>query len=138
MAVTITKYTHAHKILCGAGDWTANTIKLALVADTYTPSAAHTIWGDVSANEVATGSGYTTGGATMTCTKTDALLDAADVTFTALTKTFKYGVIYIVGTVETLTNPVLFYILFDDTPANVTIPGVDFVVVWNASGVATL
>lgn len=138
MAITITKYSHTHKILCGAGSWTDNTIKLALVTSGYTFSAAHTIWGDVSANEVATGDGYTTGGLTLTTSKTNAALDATDLTFSVLTKTFRGAVIYISGTVETLVNPVLFYILFDDTPGDIVIQGNDFVISWNASGIATL
>lgn len=138
MAVTATKYTHAHKILANQGDWNSNTIKLALVTSSYTFSAAHTLWADASANEVATGNGYTTGGATMTCTASDTGLDSVDVTWTSLTKTFRGAVMYIEGTIETLTNPVLEYILFDDTPADTVVTGTDFVVIWDASGVFTL
>jgi hypothetical protein len=138
MATTLTKYTHAHKILCGEGDWTGDTIKLALVTSGYTFSAAHTVWADASGSEVADGNGYATGGATVSASKTNAALGAGNTTFTALNKTFRAGVIYISGTVESLTDPVLFYLLFDDTPADITISGIDFVVAWNASGVATL
>jgi hypothetical protein len=138
MAVTVTKYTHAHKILTNQGDWNSNTIKLALVTSSYTFSAAHTIWGDVSSYEVATGDGYTTGGATVTCTASNTALSSSNVTWTTLTKTFRGAVLYIEGTIESLTNPVLAYILFDDTPADTTVTGVDFPVIWNASGVFTL
>lgn len=138
MAVTATKYTHAHKILTNQGDWNSNTIKMALVTSSYTFNAAHTIWADASTYEVTTGDGYTTGGATLTCTASNTSLDAVDVTWTALTKTFRGAVIYIEGTIETLTNPVLTYILFDDTPADTVVTGTDFVVIWNASGVFTL
>ena len=138
MATALTKYTHTHKILCGEGDWTGDTIKLALVTSGYTFSAAHTVWADASASEVADGNGYTTGGATVSASKTNTALGAGNTTFTALDKTFRGGVVYISGTVESLTNPVLFYLLFDDTPADITIGGIDFVVAWNAAGVATL
>lgn len=145
MAVTITKYTHAHKILVAAGDWGTTTAKLALLTSGYTFSAAHTAFDngaddatDPSFNEVTTGDGYTTGGATLTCTISDTAIDANDVTWTALTKTFRQGVIYFDDTVEGVAKPLLFRVLFDDTPADITIPGIDFVVVWNASGIATL
>ena len=124
--------------MCGAGSWTDNTIKLALVTSSYSFSAAHTLWGDASASEVATGDGYTTGGLTLTTSKSDTALDAVDLTFSALTKTFRGAVVYISGTVESLVNPVLFYILFDDTPGDIVIQGNDFIISWNASGIATL
>lgn len=137
MAVTFTKYTHAHKILCGDGDWTDSTIKLALVTSSYSFSAAHTVWADASANEVASGDGYTTGGETLgSTTKSDTVLDAADVTWSTLTKTFRGAVLYISGTVESLTNPVLAYISFDS--ADVGVVNKDFTVMWSASGIFTL
>lgn len=139
MAVTATKYTHAHKILTNQGDWNSNTVKIALVTSSYTFSAAHTIWADASAAELATGDGYTTGGATITCTASDTGLDASDVTWTfTATKTFRGAVVYISGTIETLVNPVLEYILFDDTPADTVVASTAFDVIWNASGVFTL
>lgn len=138
MAVTFTKYTHTHKILTNQGDWNSNTIKLALVTSSYIFSATHTQWSDASTYEVSNGNGYTTGGATMTCSSDNIMLDATDVTFTALTKTFRGAVMYIEGTIETITNPVLAYILFDDTPNDIVMSGTDFVAIWNASGVFTL
>jgi hypothetical protein len=138
MAVTFTKYTHTHKILTNQGDWNSNTIKLALVLDTYVFSAGHTVWADASSYEVATGNGYTTGGATVTCTASNTALSSSNVTWTTLTKTFRGAVLYINGTIESLTNPVLAYILFNDTPEDTVVTGVDFPVIWNASGVFTL
>jgi hypothetical protein len=62
MASTITAYDHLWKLLLtGAVDLDTDTLKLALVTSSYTPSTTHDEWADVSANEVATGSGYTTG-----------------------------------------------------------------------------
>jgi hypothetical protein len=138
MAVTATKYTHAHKILTNQGDWNSNTVKFALVTSSYTFSAAHTVWADASSYEVASGSGYTTGGATVTCTASNTALGASNTTFTALTKTFRGAVLYIEGTIEGLTNPLLEYILFDDTPADTEVTGTDFIVIWNASGVFSI
>ena len=124
-----------------------DTIKLALVASTYTPDLdAHTIWGDVSANEVASGDGYTTGGETLasvTLTRSGALVtfDAADITWSNLTKTFRYGVLYISGTKSDpeggtdIVNPLYAYILWDDTPADITVTGTDWTAQWSTSGI---
>jgi hypothetical protein len=139
MATTFTKYTHTHRRFAdGTMDWDTDTFKLALVTSSYTFSAAHTQWADASAAEVATGDGYTTGGASLTNSLDDTKLDAADVTWTALDKTFRGAVLYCSKTANGLTNPLVGYILFDDTPADVVSPGVDFTVIWNASGVFTL
>lgn len=140
MAVTITKYTHLPKLFAtGVVDWDTDTIKLALVTSSYTFSAADDEWADASANEVTTGSGYTTGGETVASkTASDTALDAADVTWTALTKTFRGAILYKSGTAGGLTNPLLAYILFDDTPADTVVVASDFPVVWNPSGIFTL
>jgi hypothetical protein len=145
MAITITPYTQSLKILCGAGDWLTSDVRLALVASGYTFSAAHTLFDngaddatDPSFSDLTTGGGYTAGGAALTTSIANNKLDASPVTFTALDKTFRQGIIYINATVDTIAKPLLFRILFDDTPADITIPGVDFAVNWNANGIATL
>lgn len=139
MATTFTKYTHTHRrFLDGTLDWDTDTFKLALVTDAYTFSAAHTVWADASAAEVASGNGYTTGGATLTTSLDNTKLDANDVTFTALDKTFRGAVIYKVGTANALVNPLIGYILFNDAPADIVSPGIDFVVIINALGLFSL
>jgi hypothetical protein len=139
MAVTITPYTsYKQYVHDGTIDLDAANIYLALVLDTYTFSAAHTIWSQVSTYEAATGNGYTTGGAQIASRSVNATrFDAADLTFTALTKVFKYGVIYVNATVNSIVKPLIACILFDDTPGNITVSGVDLVVIWNASGIIT-
>lgn len=138
MATTVTPYNQMLKILTGDGDWKDNTLKLALVTSSYTPSAAHTQWSDISGNE-ASGTGYTAGGETLAnASLADGKLDADDVTFSTITVTFRYAVCYISGTIESITNPVLFYILFDDTPADQVISAADFPVVWNSNGIIDL
>jgi hypothetical protein len=48
-------------------DLDADTIKVALLKNTHTPDiAGDQFWSDVSADEVATGAGYTAGGAALT------------------------------------------------------------------------
>jgi hypothetical protein len=125
-----------------------DTIRLALVASTYAPNLdTHTVWADVSANEVTDGDGYTTGGTALTgktLTRAGWLttFDANNVSFLALTKTFRYGVLYIDGTKSDpgggadIVNPLFAYILFDDTPADVTVAGIDYDVPWSSLGIA--
>ena len=118
--------------------------KLALVLNTYTPDLdLHTVWADVSAHEVADGDGYTAGGASLagqTLTRSDWLttFDANDITFLALTKTFRYGVIYLNDTKVfggNIVKPLYAYILFDDTPADIVLNGVDYVIQWSSLGI---
>jgi len=143
MATTITPYNQLADMLNNASaDLDAVTIKVALVTSSYTFSAADDEWADASGNEVASGDGYTTGGETLgsvanTPSGATSTLDAADVTWTALTKTFRRAIAYISGTAYGKTNPLLWAILFDDTPADVSVAGVDFKIVWNASGILT-
>lgn len=138
----------------GTIDLENDTIKLMLVTDAYTFDAAHDVLADVQASpdpevvEVASPSnGYTQGGEALTgsaVTHTDspaqAKWDADDVTWTALDATFRYGILYAeksVGSPE-IVNPLIACILFDTTPADVTISGINFVVQWSANGIHTL
>lgn len=135
MAATITEYDKLWRLLVtGAVDLDTDTLKLALVTSSYTPSTAHNEWADVSAHEVATGDGYTTGGATLTTpVVTDSTIDFDDVTWISLTKTFRYAICYKSGSGGGLTNPLLFYILLDSTPADVISTGSNYTVQWNAT-----
>lgn len=82
-----------------------DTVKVALVDNTYTPSADHTQYSDVSGDELANSNGYTTGGYTVTCTVTDddsndlVKIDITDPTWTASGGTLggvaaRYAVVY--------------------------------------------
>lgn len=101
-------------------------------------------WADISASEVATGDGYTTGGATlvnMAVSQNEPRIiewDADDVTFTALTKTFKFGFIYKSGTIDGVVNPLIGYVLYDDAFENKVIAGIDFLTQWSNFGISTL
>jgi hypothetical protein len=144
MSSSFTLYNSAREYLAdGTILWETDTLKLALVSSSYTFSATHSQFSSASANEVANGSGYTTGGATLstpTITRSTAVVkyDAADVTFSALTKTFRAGVLYANVTRNGVTNPVIAYLLFDDTPADVSSAGTDYTVQWNANGIIQL
>lgn len=135
MASTITAYDNFWKLVTTGGiDLDTDTLKLALVTSSYTPSTAHDEWADVSAYEVATGSGYTTGGKTIaTPVVTASNIDYDDVTWTSLTKTFRYAVCYKSGSGGGITNPLLFYILLDSTPADIVNTGSNYTVSWNAT-----
>jgi hypothetical protein len=82
-------------------DWDSDTIKVALLSSSYTPNQdTHDYLDDVSTYEV-TGTGYTTGGATLGSktvtydgTNNVVILDAADVTWSSSTITARYAVVY--------------------------------------------
>ena len=135
MATTITAYDHLWKLLTTGGiDLDTDTINVALVTSSYTPSTAHDEWADVSANEVATGSGYTTGGVALASpVVTNSNIDYDDVVWTSLTKTFRYAVIYKVGSGGGLTNPLIAYLLLDTTPADVVSSGSNYTIQWNST-----
>jgi hypothetical protein len=126
----------------GTIDLDSGDVYMALVTSAYTKNLGHTIWSQVSGYEVASGTGYTTNGANVvgndvTYSGTTATFDANDLTFSALTKTFRFGVLYINATVNGTIKPLIAIALFDSTPADVTVSGVDFTITWNASGIIT-
>ncbi len=135
MAVTATDYDHLWKLLLtGAIDLDTDTLKIALVTSSYTPSGAHDEWSDVSTNEVSSGSGYTTGGITLTgATTTNSTIDYDDPEWTALTKTFRYAVIYKSGSGGGLTNPLIAYLLLDSTPADIVSTGSNYKIEFNST-----
>jgi hypothetical protein len=129
MAVgTFSFFDATSKALMGGADLTTATVKVALVGSGWTPNQdTHDEWADVSANEIANGNGYTTGGYTL-----------LSPVLTEITKGFKFSsaapawtasggnipawrhaVFYISGTVEGVTNPLIGYFIGDDTPADV-------------------
>ena len=127
----------------GTIDLDTDTIKVALLTSAYTPSTAHAILADVSANEVANGNGYTTGGVTLTsCTYTQ----------TAGTASFKsgnnpgwtgsgagfnarYALFYKSGTANGKVNPLIGYMLLDSAPADVNFaPGNTVNIVMHTNG----
>lgn len=127
----------------GTVDLTSSDIKLALLTDSYTPDLdAHEVWGDVSSNEVADGDGYTAGGAQLpngTVTRSGSIVkwDADDVTFAGLTKTFKYGILYVDATVNSVEKPLIAVIDFDDsaTDATITVTDAAYTVQWHSDGI---
>lgn len=143
MATTIHKFDKTTKLIMGSIDLRTSPIKIALVTSSYVFDSTDESWADASTYEVSTGNGYATGGniitsPTLTATDGVCVFDAEDVTWTSLTKTFRGAIIYASGTFDTITNPVLFYILFDSTPADRIIEDIDFIVKWNSNGILAI
>ena len=116
----------AHTIM--GGDLDGATIKCALVSSAYTPNQdTHDEWADVSANEIGTTGGYSTGGATLgTVVLTEIAsgykLASANVAWTATggnISAWRYAVFYVSGAWNGKTSPLLGYFLGDSTPADV-------------------
>ena len=144
MASTITLVNSLRKALGdGTIDWDTDTIKCAMLTNAYSVNAAHSIFGDVSANEVAAGAGYTTGGVALanksvTLTGATAKYTADPATWTGLTKTYRTLAIYAVKTANGLVNPLIALILVDNTPADIVVTAADYSIQWNANGIFTL
>lgn len=125
----------------GTCDLDGDTFKVALVTSSYTPAQdTHDTWSDVSANEVANGNGYTTGGVTVTQTWVESAgtvtFDSDDPSWTASggSITARYAVIYD-DTPTSPADPLVAYLLLDDTPADVTATsGADLTIVLPSGG----
>ncbi len=153
MATTFTAYNSLKKyLLDGTIDLDTDTIKVALVTSDYTPDAKHDVLADVTASPspevvaiASPNNGYTKGGEALTgqaVTLTDSpsasKFDATDLAWTALTATFRYGIMYSEKISGGVTNPLIGYILFDTTPADISVSGVDFTIQWSVNGIITL
>lgn len=129
MAVgTIQLYDATAKALMGGADLTTLTVKIALVGSGYTPNQdTHDEWADASASEIAGGTGYTAGGYTLLSPVLTEITKgykfaSANPSWTAAggnIAAWRYAVLYISGTVEGMTNPLIGYFIGDDTPADV-------------------
>lgn len=123
-------------------DWASDTIKVALCTSSYTPDQdAHDYFDDIT-NEVAAGSGYTSGGATLgtpTIGYTGATnvvkLDGDDVSWTTSTITARYAIIYDSTPGSAATNPLLGYV---DFGADVSSSSGTFTITWDAAGIFTI
>ena len=113
-------------------DIVAATVKVALVSSAWTPNVTATgnaLWADVSANEIANGNGYTTGGNTMTGLAAVATagnngyyLNGTIPVWTASgagIPAHRYYVMYVVGTLWGQVNPLIGYFVGDATPADI-------------------
>lgn len=123
----------------------AATIKVTLHDSSYTFSASHSVYADLT-NELTTANGYTNGGASLSSitwsqTGGTATFDAADTAWTASGGSIvaRRAVIRIVGTFNSQVDPLIASILLDTTPADVTTTAGNVLTLqWNASGIFTL
>jgi len=114
-------------------DLVGATIKMAILTSSYTPNSSetgHSIFSEVSGNEVSTTTtGYTAGGAacgspTATAITNGFKFSTASPQWTAGASNFpvwRYGVLYVVGSLWGMTNPLIGYFLGDSTPADVPV-----------------
>ena len=128
-APTVTLY---NKFAARYGDATnlllpSGTFKITLHTDSYTFSAAHAVYADLS-NELATAYGYTAGGLALTgvtlttVTTNDCMFDFNDPEWTATggnIPAWRYAVVRRVGTINTFVDPLICCILGDSAPADI-------------------
>lgn len=127
---------------------TPPTLKLSLHTSTYTPNAAtQAVYADLS-NELATAFGYTNGGLSLSSVGWNlsgaiATLSAGNAVWTASggsIPAFRFAVLRISGTFNTLVDPLIAYILGDTTPADIpaTTAGQTLTAAWSGSGIQTI
>ena len=123
-------------------DWDTDTIKVALLSNSYTPDQdAHNYFDDVVSFEV-TGTGYTQGGNTL-ANKTNTynsatnviVLDADDTTWSSSTITARYAVVYDATPATNATRPLIGYVDFgsDQSSSNG-----NFTITWDATGIVRI
>jgi len=120
-------------------------IKMALMTSSYTPSlTADVSFSVIDANEVASGTGYTTGGdavaATWDAATNTLTFDVANNVWTASGGSIvaRYAVLYNTNAPGAL-NDLIAYCLLDNSPADVTATdGNTLTITINASGVFTV
>jgi choline dehydrogenase-like flavoprotein len=128
----------------GTFDMDADTFKITLHTNTYTPLLTHTVYADL-ANELATANGYTNGGAalvTPTWTKSGSTttFDAVDPTWTAAGGSigpFRKAVIRKSGTANGHVDPLVAYCILDSADITLT-DTTTFTIQLNASGILTV
>lgn len=123
-------------------DFNSDTIKLALCTSSYTPDQdVHDFFNDITNEVSSSGTNYTSGGNTIANTSitytgaTNVLkLDGDDVTFSNVTLTARYGIIYDSTPGTAATNPLIAYIDFGE---NVSPIAGDLVITFDAAGICT-
>jgi hypothetical protein len=110
-------------------DLTGATVKMLLTTSTYAPTTSetgHTVLADIT-NELANANGYTTGGATLATPTITAVsggfkFSTGNASWTASgagIPAWRFGVLYVSGTLWALTSPLLAYFTGDSAPADV-------------------
>lgn len=126
MAVTATPYgKFCLKLGTGVHNFSSDTVKVMLVTSAYTPNIDTDEFADTPQAHEASGTGYTVGGAALSSpawtydsTNNWAQLAAASLTFTAVTLTCRYAIVYKFITATNL-SPLIGYIDFGANKAPV-------------------
>lgn len=111
-------------------DLTGATVKILLLTSAYTPDVTvtgHQVLADVSANEIANGNGYTTGGFTLGSLSVASITGGSRFTSGSASWTasggnipaWRYALLYVSGSLWSLTSPLLGYFVGDSAPADV-------------------
>lgn len=121
----------------GSIDMDGDTFKIVLLTDSHTPDPSNTQYSNVSGDEVADGSGYTSGGQTLqnvTWSRDGGTVtfDANDPVWTSATFDAAYGVIYD----DTSTNDLLVCLI--DFGGNKSVSSGTFTVHFHADGIFQL
>ena len=109
----------------------------------YCPPSSHSVFANVSATELPSGLGYISGGQTITGSSVVAVGRSAAFSTTLPMWSnagffgARFAVVYRTGTVNALVNPLVCYMLMDNAPQDIVLPGsadTDFVLDWGPSG----
>ena len=131
MAAGTFTFYGANKADYRLNDLVSANLRMALVSSAYTPditATGNTLWANASANEIANGNGYTTGGVALTgvvaanAGNTGFKLSSGNAVWTASgagIPAWRYAVMYYNGTLWGKVNPLIGYFLGDSTPADV-------------------
>jgi hypothetical protein len=128
-------------ITSGLVDWTNDTIKCALTGSAFSPNQDTMDFFDDVTNEVATASGYTAGGVTITGSATYTasnnmlMLDANDASWADSCISARYAIVYDATPGTAGTNPLICYTDFGET---VTSSSGTFLVAWNSAGIVNI
>jgi hypothetical protein len=118
----------------GPMDLLSDTVKLTLHTSTYSPNQSTNEVKADATNELTTAGGYTAlgqalGTKTYTTASLVASFDAADVTWTGLSVTYRYGVLWD-DTPTTPADPLIGYV---DSGGDQTLSSTDLVFQWNSA-----
>jgi len=130
------------KIMDGSIDLDTDNINVCLLDSGHTPNIdTHTMYSDITANEIASATGYTTKGQSLASkpvavdtTDDEGVFDAADVTWSTSTITARYAVLFKNSGTNT-TSPLIAYV---DFAADKTSDNGDFVITWSSEGILNL
>lgn len=131
----------------GGIDLDSDTIVCVLLGTGYSPNrTTHALWSDISAQEIANGNGYTSGGQalsgkTVTHSAGTGTFDADDVSWSSSTITAKYAALVRRAGASLASGDLLVAYLdlnTDSGSATVASLNAAFTIEWNASGILTL